>query len=354
MSQRRYGQLSLADSVARRAGRSEVFLAKVQRLVDWAALEHEMKPIAKARIGAPGYPPLLMLKVLLLEQWYGLSDPGVEDALSDRLSFRRFVGLALDEAPPDHSTISRFRNSLARHGLTDRVFAEVLRQIQAQKLILRRGTMIDATLVEAAVNRPRKPKSQATADAAPAEPPAEPAPDAGAAGVPAAKAGRAPSKLVLSKLDPDARWSKKGAVRNFGYKGHIGVDRGSGIIRKRLFTPGNVADTTPADDLICGDERAVYADAAYDTHARRAALKQRGINDRISHRANKHHGLTTSQERRNRGIANRRSAIERVFAIAKRVMGWCRARYRGLARNAAHFDMICTALNLRRMAAQLP
>jgi IS5 family transposase len=103
------------------------------------------------------------------------------------------------------------------------------------------------------------------------------------------------------------------------------------------------------DALIMGDEHAVYADKAYDTKQRRADLKGAGIKDRIAHRPNKHHPLTARQEQRNAGIARRRAGVERVFAIAKRLMGWWRVRYIGLARNAAHFNLLCTAINLKRL-----
>jgi IS5 family transposase len=283
-----------------------------------------------------------MFKALLLQQWYDLSDPALEDALGDRLSFRRFVGLALDEKGPDHSTISRFRTALAKDKLSEQLFAEVTRQIDTKGLILRQGTMIDATLVEAQVKRPKKPKPDTPAEeeASPTGPTAT-EPDKGET--------RPPSKLVRSETDPDATWAKKGHQRYFGYKGHVGVDHGSGIIRVNSLTTASVADTSAADDLIIGDEAAVYADKAYDTQKRRARLKEAGIKDRIAHRPNKHHPLTRRQEQRNKGISKRRAGVERVFAIAKRAMGWRRARYIGLVRNAVHFDIICTAINLQRM-----
>jgi IS5 family transposase len=288
-----------------------------------------------------------MLKALMLQQWYCLSDLELEDTLLDRLSFRRFVGLALDEGAPDHSTISRFRKALTDEGLSAKVFAEINRQIDEKGLILRQGTMIDATFVEAQVKRPKKPK------------PDEPAQDEGETAMaqdsPAATAGpddasiRSPSKLVLSKTDPDATWAKKGHQRYFGYKGHVAVDYQSGFIRKACLTTAAVADTTKGDDMIMGDEKAVYADKIYDTKARRAQLKAKGIKDRISHRPNRYHPLTHRQEQRNQGISRRRSGVERIFAIAKQLMGWRRVRYIGLARNSAHFDLICAAINLRRL-----
>jgi IS5 family transposase len=337
MSVRRVGQLSLADSVASRQGRTNVTLGQLSELIDWQPLAAVLAPVEPSRYGAPGYPALPLLKALLLQQWYGLSDPGLEDAVADRLSFRRFVGLALDERAPDHSTISRFRKALVEHGLTERVFAEVTRQIDAKGLILRQGTMIDATLIEAQVKRPKPPKEGLTAETG-AGPEAAANPSE-----------RPPSKLVMSPTDPDASWAKKGNQRTFGYKGHVAVDYGSGIIRRACFTTAAVADTTVGDALIMGDERAVYADKAYDTKARRHDLKAVGINDRIAHRANKHHALTPRQEKRNEGISHRRAAVERVFAIAKCLMGWRRVRYVGFARNAAHFDLLCTAINLKRL-----
>jgi transposase, IS5 family len=343
MAIRRYGQLSLGDSLTPKRGRSHDRLERLSKLIDWGRVEEKLSSIHDSRLGAPGYPPLMMIKALLLQQWYDLSDPALEDALGDRLSFRRFVGLALDERAPDHSTISRFRKVLGEDGLSERVFVEVTRQIDGKGLILRQGTMIDATLVEAHPKRPKKPKHEPVAE----EQAASDADETGSA----EEAPRAPSKLVASEIDPEASWAKKGHQRYFGYKGHVAVDHGSGIIRRCRLTTASVADTTEADAMILGDEKAVYADKAYDTKKRRARLKAQGIKDRIAHRPNKHHPLTLRQEQRNKGISKRRSGVERVFAVAKRVMGWSRVRYIGLRRNAVHFDLICTAINLQRLVA---
>jgi IS5 family transposase len=343
MSVRQVGQLSLADSLVSRRGKSSVTLERLDELVDWSAVAVLLSGVHGSRYGAPGYPPLCLLKALLLQQWYALSDPGLEDALVDRLSFRRFVGLSLDADVPDHSTLSRFRSLLAEGKLTEPVFGEVTRQIDERGLILRQGTMIDASLIEAQVKRPPKPRAEPEGEAAPAQEPDR-------TGEAAAKpTGRAPSRLVGSPTDPEASWAKKGHTRYFGYKAHVAVDLGSGIIRRARLTTASVADTTMADDLVMGDEAAAYADKAYDTKARRAWLKSLGIKDRIAHRPNRHHGLTRRQEQRNAGIARRRSGVERIFATFKRIMGWRRVRYRGLARNAGHLDLICTAVNLRRL-----
>jgi transposase, IS5 family len=345
MAVKQIGQLSLADAVARRHGRTGVKLDRIAELIDWARVGEGLHPIHGSRFGAPGYPALLMLKALLLQQWFELSDEGLEDALADRLSFRRFAGLGLADKPPDHSSIWRFREALGRLGMAQTVFAEVTRQIEAKGLLVKHGTMVDATLVEARVKRPKPPQ-----DEPPADPPgaAEAASEAPASEALAA-AERPASQLVGSPHDPDASWAKKGGKRYFGYKGHLGVDQGSRIIRKAKLTTAAVADTLVFEELLSGDERAVYADRAYDKKARRRDLKARGVKDRIAHRGNKHHPITARQERRNTGIAARRYQVEQVFAFAKRLRGWARVRYYGLRRNAAHLFLICTTLNLDRM-----
>lgn len=326
MAHRRIGQLSLADSLVSGVGRNAV-LERLDELIEWSAVAGLLGGIHAARRGRKSYPPLAMLKALLLAQWHGLSDPGLEAALADRISFRRFCGFALDEETPDHVTLFRFRETLQAHDLAGQVFEEVNRQIDAQGIVLRRGTLIDATLVEAAVKRPKPPKE-----------------------APAGAAGQRPaSKLVRSPVDPEAAWTKKGGRRYFGYKAHIGVDQGSGIIRRQCLTPANVNDTVPADGLMCGDERAVYADQAYDKRARRAALKSKGIKPRLMFRANKHHPLTPRQAAYNAAVGRRRGPVEQSFAWMKRVCGWTRVRYIGRARNAVHLALLSTALNLRRL-----
>jgi IS5 family transposase len=344
MSRRELGQLSLADSLVSGVG-TNTTLERLGDLIDWSALGELVSPLNPLRRGAPGYPALALLKAVLLQQWHGLSDPGLEAALADRLSFRRFCGFALDDQTPDHVTIHRFREGLRRHGLAERVFEEVNRQIDQRELILRRGTLIDASLVEAAVKRPPKPKTE---EQSPAETPEEPAPTE-AADSPAPVPARPPSKLVRSTVDPEAAWTKKNGRRTFGYKAHVGVDRGSGIIRRQRLTPANVNDTVEADHLICGDEAAVYADEAYTTRKRRERLRELGIKNRMMHRPNKHHPLTPRQIRHNRAIGRHRAPVEQVFAQLKRLCGWTRVRYYGVARNAVHLALLCTALNLKRL-----
>jgi IS5 family transposase len=290
--------------------------------LDWEPLEHLLAGVRAGKRGPPPYPALLMFKALLLQQWYGLSDPGLEEALSDRMSFRRFVGLSADEAAPDHSTLWRFRQALSAGCLDQALFEAVGAQIDGAGLIVRQGTLIDASLVPAASRPPNKPD------------PGEVEPGA--------------SLLVRSPREPDADWTRRGGKRFFGYKAHIAMDRGSHIVRRVLMTGASINDTTPADELILGDEAEVWADKAYDSHARRAWLKDVKKKNRIMRRGNKHHPETRWCARRNKLIGKVRGRVETAFAILKTHYNLARARYRTLTRNRADLLLACLAMNLRR------
>jgi transposase, IS5 family len=298
-------------------------LEKIAGLLDWSAIERELGDVYAAGEGRPAYRPLLMFKALLLQQWYQLSDPGLEEALLDRFSFRRFVGLRMKQRVPDHSTMSRFRAQLSRRGLGERLMAEVNRQLEAKQLILKHATIVDATVVAAAVNPPAGPKGTV-------------APGTGAA------------------QDPDAQWStrKDGGQRHyhFGYKAHVGVDAGSGLVRKAILTGAKTNESVVGDALIGGDEHCVYGDKAYDSAARRALLARLGIADGIMRRAPWGTARNADPElvARNRSLTRTRFAVERTFAWMKRWYGYRRVRYRGLVRNGLQLHLMCIALNLRR------
>jgi IS5 family transposase len=327
MAEREMGQLSLVDHLVHGAMPGNAFLEQVSGLVDWAALEQVLAPLRAGIMGAPAYPSLLLFKALLLQQWYGLSDPSLEEALGDRVSFRRFCGLPLDRKMPDHSTLWRFREQLGQSGLAAAAFECVTVQIEKAGLVLKKGTLIDASLVPAAVNKPAPPHGDLPADSA----------------------GRAGSKLVRHALDPDAAWTRKRGRRYFGYKVHVALDMGSRIVRRIALTPANVNDTVPADGLICGDERIVYADKAYDSRARSEALKARGIRNGIMRRGHWSWPPPTRwQIKRNALLVDRRAPIEPWFALLKNVYRFARARYRGLARNTVAIHLAAAAINLKR------
>lgn len=315
MAVKRSGQFSFVDALLPQGLAGSSRLDRLAELVKWYRFEKLMARVRDEGPGRAGYRPLLMFKALLLQSLYGLSDAELEEALGDRLSFRRFVGLSLEDATPDHTTICRFRNRLIDAGLLQKLFAELDRQLEAAGLILKRGTMLDATLIETGAARP---------------PPIGGAPE--------------------DSADPDARFAKRQGKGGgtFGYKAHVAVDQGSGLIRRVITTPANINDTTPADDLILGDERSVWGDAAYHTHAREAALKARSVKPRLMRRANKHHPLSPRQKRYNSLIARQRWAVETTFATLKRRMGLRAIRYVGLTKAAAQITLAAMAFNMRR------
>ena len=313
-------QRSFVEAFAsRKLGRNDR-LDRVAAQVKWYRFEKLLSKLEPEGAGRPPFDPLVMFKALLLQQWYALSDAQLEEALNDRVSFRRFLGLSLDADAPDHTTLCRFRNRLVQAALMDRLFGEFNRQIEDRGLVLKQGTMIDATVVEAACGRPPRGKEDAA-------------------------------------IDPDARFAKQEGKpgSTYGYKAHLGVDQGTRLIRTAVLTPANVNETTVADGLIGFDERAVYADKAYAKRARRAALRARGIKDRIMHKSwGGGPPLTRWQRRHNALIAPIRASVETVFAVLKRRMGFVRARYVGLTKNLAHLHLLAIAYNMRRAAALTP
>ncbi len=298
-------------------------LERISALIDWVPVEGLVRRVRPGTTGRPPWPPLVMVRALLLAQWYGLSDPGLEEALSDRVSFRRFCGLALDAGTPDETSLCRFRGALKDAGLGEALFAGIGVQLDAAGFIVRTGTLIDASLIEAAVKTPRDrfaPRTQEN----------------------------------RSTTDPDANWTKvdRGRRSFFGYRLHVGVDQRSGLIRSRLLTPAKVYESSVADGLMLGDERAIYADKAYEKRERRAMLKARGVKDRIQHRRVRGQtALPRWQTVRNILIGRVRGAVERTFSSLKGRYRLDRMRYRGIAACALHIDLAAIACNLNRAAA---
>ena len=318
MAIKQTGQIGFVDALLSTKG-GFGSLDRLEGLVEWYRFVKLIGHLRdEASPGRPGYPVLVLFKAIVLQSLYGLSERELEEALDDRLSFRRFVGLSLEEAVPDHTVLNRFRNRLLGEGLLEKLFAELDRQLEKAGMILKRGTMLDATLIRAVSTPPGG--GRATVD-----------PEAGFA----------------------KRQGKPGAT--FGYKAHVGVDEGSGLIRAVITTAANVNDTTPADGLIRGDERVVWGDAAYHTHARERTLRARGVKPRLMRRANKHHPrLPARLARYNRLIAHRRAAVETTFATWKHRMGLTQIRYVGLKKAAAQVLLAAIAFNLRRWVRLAP
>ena len=312
MSRRCFAQPSLADAFVKAYSRSGGFLEELTKTIEWAAFEVLFKPINANAKGAPGYPPLTMFKIVLLQQWYSLSDPGAEEAVRDRLSFRRFCGIPLDAETPDHSSIWRFRQRIDELGLSEKLLAEVNCQLDARGLIVKRGTLVDATIISAAVKRPAFEDGQ------------------------------------VNPRDPDASFTVKNGEMHFGYKAHLAVDEESGVVRQAEMTSADLHDSQRGEAMIQGDEKAYYADKAYDSRALRAKLAEMGIEDRIAYKARRNKPLVNWQAWFNKTASSVRVGVERANATMKNWYGMGRVRYRGVARNHCHLQFVAMAMNMKR------
>ena len=252
----------------------------------------ESNVYSKSKKGRQSIPIIYMIKILFLQYLYSLSDPQNEDALIDRLSFRRFVGISFDEEVPDFTTIWRFRERLSRHGLDKRIFEEVVAMLDKKGLILRKGTLVNATIVEAS----RRPESKDE------------------------------NKESFQK-DNDAQFIQKGKHVYFGYKGHVGVDYISGIIRKAEFTPANVHDSKIFLNLLNGDEASVFGDKAYDRIEWKKSFRDMGVYYGILNRGRRSHPLSDAQKKKKKIHSRIRGQVEYVFAYWKHHLGYRVVRY---------------------------
>lgn len=315
MAVKQIGQLGFADSLTQDVGRKGgAVLERVAGLIDWAAMEAALGPFYTSSLGEKGFPPLAMLKVLLLQCWHGLSDPEMEASLDDRMSFRRFAGFSADEAVPDHSTIWRFRQRLVERQLDQALLNEVERQLGQAGFLLKRGTIVDASLVASAARRPRMAEGK------------------------------------TSQTDKDARFGANNERRRFifGYKLHVAADEGTGLVRAAILTPANIQEIDEATALVRGDERTVFADRGYDSRRLHDHLAAQGIANGVMRRGAR---ADPAVQARNNAISMIRRGVEKIFGTLKRSYDMSRMRYFTMARNALRASLCIIAYNFRRMSA---
>lgn len=296
-------------------------LDQIHQQIDWSRLSDILRPLHGSRMGRKAYPSVTMFRCLLLQSWYNLSDYELEESLDDRISFRRFAGFDITDKLPDHSTFSIFRKALSDSKLTEKLFEEVERQMDNKRLLIKKGTIVDASLVEASVSKPDQQEDK--------------------------QAGK-------SEIDEDAEWVKKGKKSHFGYKIHVGVDEESGLIRKAKMTKAKVHDGHVLKEMVSGDEKKAYADKAYDSKENRHYLKEKGIGDGILLKGHIRYKLKEEDVRRNRELSRTRGGVERIFATLKRWYGYTKVRYRGLKRNTQQFFTLCIAYNMKKMGVLCP
>jgi IS5 family transposase len=298
MAQRRIGQEAFRFSA--RAERQSS-LDALSALLDWPAADFVLAPLYPSAKGEKAWPPLAMFKALLLATWYDLSDVALAEALSDRASFRRFCGFARDEETPERTAFVRFRRELVAHGLDRSLFAAIARDLERKGTTVRKGTLIDATVIGSA-----------------------------------------------SKDDQEAAWAKhKSRAPAHGYKAHIAADKDTGIIREVETTPANEADVNIAPSIIPNEPGEVYADRAYDALSVEKAIIAAGGTARLLRKG--HRWLAAARlEAHNRALRPIRGRIEKIFGTWKRSYHFRSMRWLGLAKAKLQVHLAAIAYNVKR------
>lgn len=312
-------QLSFADSEyqsKRRQTRKEKFLSRMEMLMPWPRLEAVIEPhYPKAGNGRRPYPLATMLRIHCMQQWYNMSDPAMEDALYEITSMRRFAGLSLDRPIPDHTTIMNFRHLLERHDLARQILEEVNQWLTDAGVLLKEGTLIDATIIEAPSSTKNKAKAR----------------------------------------DPEMHQTRKGKQWYFGMKAHIGVDARTGLTHSFTTTAANVHDLNQAEHLLHGDEDYAFADAGYRGAEKREELKGFEVDWYIAAQPSKtkalkkHPVINKTPIRLEYLKASIRAKVEHPFRIIKRQFGFTRARYRGMKKNDNKLAMLFALANIVRV-----
>lgn len=287
--------------------RRERFLSEMNAVIPWVALVTLIEPhYPKGERGRPTLGIEKMLRVYFLQQWFDLSDPLAEDSLYDSESMRRFVGIALSEdAVPDESSILRFRHLLEEHQLTEAIFATVRGLLESRGLLVKAGTIVDATMIAA-------PSS---------------------------------TKNATGTRDPEMKQARKGHTWHFGMKVHVGTDL-KGLVHTVTTTHAAEADLHQLPELLHGEERALYGDRAYWSERDRQACEAAGIAYRVNRRGSKYNPVSARWRAINRARSSVRARGEHIFRVVKQLWGFRKVRYRGLAKNTVRVFAIFALANL--------
>ena len=308
-------QMTFADAEyagKRKQTRKELFLIEMDQVVPWKGLVALIEPhYPKGEGGRPAYPLMAMLRVHLMQNWFGYSDPAMEEALYETTILRQFAGLSLERIP-DETTILNFRRLLEKHELAAGILAVINGYLGDRGLSLRQGTIVDATLINA-------PSSTKNKD---------------------------------GKRDPEMHQAKKGNQYYFGMKAHIGVDDESGLVHSVVGTAANVADVTQVDKLLHGEENMVGADAGYTgvekrpEHEGREVIWQIAARHSTYKKLSKRSALYKAKRKIEKAKAQVRAKVEHPFRVIKRQFGYVKTRFRGLAKNTAQLVTLFALSNL--------
>ena len=298
----------------KRVTKREQFLAEMNAVIPWTQLVALITPhYPTPGRGRPPMPLERMLRIYFLQHWFNLSDPAAEDAIYDSEAMRRFVGVELgDDAFPDETTILRFRHLLERHRLTEAMFESIRGLLDTKGLLLRRGTIVDATILTA-------PSS---------------------------------TKNVAQTRDPEMKQTRKGNTWYFGMKVHVGTDL-RGIVHSLTTTDAAASELQQLPELLHGAEEALYGDRAYWSEEDRQAAEAHGVKYRVNRRGAPHHPVTERWRAINRARSRIRAYCEHPFLVIKKQWGFAKVRYRGLRKNTVRVFAVFALANLYRLRYKL-
>jgi len=301
----------LAVALSKKTLRKDKFLAEMNPVIPWVEPCTLIEPryAKKTNRGPSRYPLALMLKIHCLQQWLALSDPAAEEEIYDRKSFRVFLDIdEFSDRIPDETTILNFRHLLEENDLQKKILACVNAHLERLGLLMRQGTIVDATIIAA-------PSS---------------------------------TKNKENKSDPEMSSTKKAGQWHFGMKAHIGVDMRSGIVHSVEASTAKVHDSQEMDNLLHGKEEAISGDKGYFNKGRKRAARRRGLWWGVMDRAKRGKKLSGKQKRRNRKIASGRAKVEHPLQVMKCPRGYRKTRYRGIEKNACQLRMMFALCNLQR------
>ena len=306
----------LSDELAQVRTKKKEFLSQIERIVPWGEWLTLIRPYYyKGERGNKPYDLERMLRIYLLQNLYDLADEATVAEVIDRRAFSDFCGVDSSNQVPDGDTLGRFRNLLIRNGLQEKLFRQVVELLQQRGLILKKGTIVDSTIIAA----PSSTKNQG------------------------------------KQRDPDAHQVKKGNTWHFGYKAHVGVDKDTGLVHTVEVTGANTHDVVMTSKLLTGDEESVYGDSGYlGADKRPEARKKNNEGKTIRYKINRRPSASKNRSTRSRAQIKRReheksavrAKVDHVFAVVKQQLRFCKTRYRGLRKQIAKLNMMFALANI--------
>jgi IS5 family transposase len=299
---------SLAYEHKKKQTRREKFLGEMERVIPWEELLALIRPYYPvAGNGRQPMPLERMLRIYFMQQWYGLSDPAMEDALYDIESMRRFAGVDLEvDMVPDETTILHFRHLLERHNLTKKMFEKIKSYLTEKGLLLREGTIVDATIISAPSSTKNRDKTR----------------------------------------DKEMKQTKKGNQWYFGMKAHIGTDTGKGLAHSIVVTDAAVHDSQVMDELASEEGVAIYGDKAYSSEKKRREYEEKGIRWYVNLKPTRWRSLSEEEMQSNHRRSQVRAKGEHAFLVVKHLWQYRKVRYKGLYKNAVQVFSLFMLANL--------